>query len=170
MKPTLYITVGAPGSGKTHFAKYFCKDNNIFHLNSDRLRSEIFAKPKRTPQERQTIFNVMNYISEELLKRGTSVCYDANNNRKVHRLAKCEVAKKSGANYLVLWLKTPLDTAVKRASSRATHADKYFHPISKDAVLKLKAEIEEPGPEENYVVIDGTLSYPEQLKQLNQKS
>lgn len=37
MKKTLFIIAGANGSGKTTFAKEFCKANNLEFLNTDEI-------------------------------------------------------------------------------------------------------------------------------------
>lgn len=77
-KLILFATLGFPGSGKTFFSARFAKDFKIFHLNSDRVRSEIFPKPNYTAEENTAVFRTMDFIAEELLRIGISVIYDAN--------------------------------------------------------------------------------------------
>jgi predicted kinase len=165
-KPTLYFTLGYPGSGKTHFSMQFAKHQNLFHLNSDRLRLEMFEVPTYTVPEHRAVFQTMDYIAGELLDKGISVMYDANSNKKVHREAKYALANLHNARAILLWFQTPLEVALERISNRGDGKNKYFRNISPGTLYRLKAELEEPQDDEPFVVIDGTLPYSEQVKVL----
>ena len=41
MTPKIFLTVGVSGSGKSHFAKKFCQDNDVVELNLDNFRKLI---------------------------------------------------------------------------------------------------------------------------------
>lgn len=150
-KPIMFATLGYPGSGKTFFSRRFSKDFGLFHLNSDWLRSEIFPNPKYTVQENATVFRIMDFIAEELLRCGISVIYDANSTREVFRKRLRQMAKRQKANYLLLWFKTPVETALKRIKKRGmlkSELAKRYHKAIDDSVLfQIKNEEEEPRKE-----------------------
>lgn len=164
-KPILFVTMGFPGSGKTYFARRVAKEQGIFHLNSDRVRAEIFPKPKYTAKENAAVFRVMDFIAGELLALGVSVIYDANSNRKKYRLRLRQIAKKQGARYLVLWFQTSVGMALKRISRRreikSELMKKYHRPVDKWVLFRIKKELEEPR-REPFVIIDGEQSYLKQ--------
>lgn len=164
----LITTVGYPGSGKTHFAIKFCAKNKFVHLNSDKLRLEMFANPNYTPNEHAAVFGAMDYMTELLLDCGTSVFYDANNNKLQHRESKRRLANEHGAKYLLIWFKTPLDTAASRVKNRSrSENDKHFRNIDSAIVHRMAREIELPTPTEAYTAIDGMASYAKQINTLN---
>jgi len=163
-KSILFATLGYPGSGKTFFARKFAKDFGLFHLNSDRLRLEIFPKPNYTVKENAVVFRTMDYIADDLLQQGVSVIYDANSTKRIYRKRLQEIAKKRKADYILLWFKTSVKTALKRIRKRTdlkSELMKRYHRVIDDSVLyRIKAEEEEP-LKEPYVVLN-TASYKEQ--------
>jgi len=163
--PMLFATLGYPGSGKTYFCQRLAEKLNIFHLNTDRMHIEIFPNPKFTHEEQITKFRVMNYVAEELLKRKASVIFDADSAEWRYRKELKAMAERNGADYLLLWFKTPLEVALKRVKSRKGQDERYYRVISQDVVLGHKVAEEIPDPKnENFVIIDGTKSFEEQYK------
>ncbi len=165
MQPTLYLTLGYPGSGKTYFAQKFAQHKNFFHLSADRLRLEMFQKPTYTTDEHAAVFRTMDYISSEVLNLGVSVVYDANVNKQFHRDQKRNIASRCNANTELLWFKVPPKLALERCTNREGGDNKYFRKISAEDFERLKDEIEEP-VDEPYNAIDGTIPFNEQLKSL----
>ena len=168
-KPILFATLGFPGSGKTFFARKFCKEFGIFHLNSDRLRFEIFLKPTYSAKENEAVFRAMDFIAEELLSRGVSVVYDANSTRRIYRVRLRKIARKYKAGYALLWfqvsLKTALDRIRKRGELKRELLKKYHVPLSEQILFRIKRKIEEPR-KEPCIALDGEKSYKEQKKVL----
>jgi len=156
---TLFVTVGAPGSGKSYFAEKLCKEYKFVHLRSDKIRDIVFPRPTYTPTENSKLFRLMDFLVGEFLSNGASVVYDANFTKKAYRKEMQWVAKKNGAKYAVLWVKTPLVTALRRAKSRR------YHKVGKSVVLGIHKETEYPHGEP-VVIIDGTKRYSSQKKLL----
>lgn len=156
-KPILFATLGFPGSGKTFFSRRFAKEFGLFHLNSDRLRAEIFPKPEYTAEEFASVFRTMDYIAEELLRCGVSAIYDANLTKRIYRQKLQKMAKKQKAGYLLLWFKTPAATALKRIKKRGMLKSellkRYHIPLGESVLFKIKKEEEEP-PKEPYIVLE----------------
>ena len=146
--PILFTTLGYPGSGKTFFSRRFAKDMDLFHLNSDRLRLEMFPTPKFTPAENATVFRMMDFLTEELLKRGVSVIYDANSTLREYRKKLQQIAKRNGAKYLLLWFQTPVEVALKRIKKRrelkSELLKRYHRPIDDDVLYKIRSQEEAP--------------------------
>src|SRR5438045_2064324 len=84
-KPTLVMFYGYPGAGKTHLARQLAEELTVAHVESDRLRYELFEEPSFDKREDLIVANVMNFLSEELLKAGVSVLYDFNASRYTMR-------------------------------------------------------------------------------------
>ncbi len=164
-KPILLFTLGFPGSGKTHFARRFAEDYRYFHLSSDRLRLEIFPKPTFRPQEQAVVFRTMDYVTEELLRRGVSVIYDSNCNRREYRRRLRDIAKKCVARYLLLWFRSPVPLALRRLRARreikTRYLQKYHRPIPDQVLFSQKDEIEEPR-RETHVILNSRDSYAKQ--------
>lgn len=159
-KPILFATLGYPGSGKTFFARKFAKELGLFHLNSDRLRSDIFPKPSYTVAENAAVFRNMDYIADELLQRGMSVIYDANSTKRIYRKRLQRIVKKRGAEYVLLWFKTPVEVALGRIRKRdkiKSEIMKRYQKVIDDSVLFLiKKEEEEPDKEPHVVLEPGS--------------
>ena len=156
-KPILFTTLGYPGSGKTFFSRRFAKDLRLFHLNSDRLRLEIFPKPNYTPSEHAIVFRTMDFLADELLQRGISVIYDANSTKRIYRKHLQNIAKKRKADYLLLWFKTPTNVALKRIKKRSNLKSelmkRYHRTINDEVLFGIKAEEESPS-KERYIILE----------------
>ena len=164
---------GYPGSGKTHFAERLCLENNWFHLASDRLRRKIFKPPQYTDEERVTLFDFADYLAEEFVSKEVSVVYDANFNFKKDRDKLKKIAKKRGATYKIVWIKTDEKQALKRLKDRYKKADSkskdIYRPIDEAIFYDLKSEMEVLTSNEAVIIIDGTLSFKKQLAEFNKQ-
>jgi len=168
MSKFLIATLGFPGSGKTYFSKQFTKDMGFFHLNSDRLRSEMFPQPKFDAQENAAVFRTMDYITEELLRSNVSLVYDANSTKRTFRKRLQQIAKKQKAHYILLWFQTPVKTALKRVHARkgiTSKTQKMYHKAMDDEVLFRIRAAEEPPIDEPHIILQ-TAPYEKQKLQL----
>ena len=75
------------------------------------------------------------------------------------------MAAKNGADYLLLWFKTPLEVALKRIKSRKGQDGRYYKVLDESVVYN-HLKVEEDPVDEEYVVIDGTKPFEEQIKVL----
>ncbi|HEY4493124.1 MAG TPA: ATP-binding protein [Candidatus Paceibacterota bacterium] len=152
MPLTLFVTLGAPGSGKSYFAERFCKEYGFVHLRSDEIRKYVFPNPTYSSSENKQLFHLIDFIAQKFLVAGVSVFYDANFTKRITRTRQQRVAKKYRARYAVLWVQTPILLAIKRANSRN------YHPVDENVVRGLNSEIELP-KNEPVIIIYGTKSY-----------
>lgn len=156
-KPFLLLFYGYPGAGKTYFARQFCNNVQAAHLQSDRIRGELFDTPRYDKQENDVVNHLMNYMSEEFLSAGLSVAYDMNAMRIKQRRALYSMAYACHAVPLLVWFQMDQDTAfarnVKRDRRRAD--DKYAAALDRTSFEGVTSGMQNPVSSEDYVVISG---------------
>lgn len=156
-KPFLLLFYGYPGAGKTYFARQFCTNVQAAHLQSDRIRLELFENPRYDKQENDVVKQLMDYMTEEFLSAGLSVAYDVNAARYKQRRALYDLAYKHGAQPLLVWFQMDQDTAfgrnVKRDRRRAD--DKYAGRWDRTTYEAIIGQMQNPRPNEDYAVVSG---------------
>ena len=156
-KPFLMLFYGYPGAGKTYFARQFCDNIQAAHVQSDRIRAELFDEPRYDKQENDIVNQLMNYMTEEFLSAGLSVAYDANALRTKQRKQLYDMAYKCHATPLLIWFQMDQETAfarnIKRDRRRAD--DKYAGAWDRSTFDEIVGHMQNPGPGEDYTVISG---------------
>lgn len=160
-RPTLILLYGYPGSGKTYLARQLCEDIQAAHLQSDRIRFELFEQPRYDRQENQIVDHLLQYMTEEFLRAGVSVVYDINALRSSQRRELRELARKHRADCMLVWLQIDVDSAFVRVSKRDRRKtdDKYTPAIDKQTFEQIAAHMQNPTPTEDYMVISGKHTY-----------
>jgi len=163
-KPLLILLYGFPGAGKTHFSRNMTDNLDSAHVHSDRVRHELFEEPRFDKQENGIVKHLMNYMTEEFLHAGVSVIYDTNMMRLSDRHAMREMARKKGANTLLVWFQVDADTAFKRLGNRdrRTADDKYAAYYTKEDFRYYVSRMQAPEPTESYVVVSGKHTFKSQ--------
>jgi predicted kinase len=148
---------GYPGAGKSHFARQLCGQINAAHVQSDRIRGELFEKPRFDKRENDIVRHLMDYMTEEFLSAGASVVYDVNAVRSGQRRALRDMARKAKATYLLIWLQIDEDSARQRLLKRDRRKaeDKYATPFTKTAFESYIGTMQNPTTTEDYIVISG---------------
>ena len=156
-KPFLLMFYGYPGSGKTYFARQFAENVQMAHLQADRIRGELFEKPRYDKQENSIVAHLMDYMAEEFLSAGLSVAYDLNASRSAQRRMLVDLALKNHAQPILIWFQMDQDTAftrnIKRDRRRAD--DKYTASWDRTSFEGLVAHMQNPTLAEDYSVISG---------------
>lgn len=168
--PTVFITIGYPGAGKSFFSRQFAETTGSIHLSEDRIRAELYETPEYTRQEDEVVYRIMDYMIESLIKTGQSIIIDGSNNRLVRRKRIRDLIKKSGHRELIVWVQTDLNTAFDRASNRDRRQadDKYTASISQETFERLAAIFKKP-QYEDYAVISGKHVFKNQLNAVLRK-
>lgn len=160
-KPFLLMLYGFPGAGKTYFARQFCDNVQAAHLQSDRIRNELFTDLRYDRHENDVVDHLMSYMTEEFLTAGVSVVFDANAARGKQRYQLRELAKRCHATPLLVWFQMDADTAfgrnIKRDRRRAD--DKYAAKWDRTSFEAVIGKMQNPTPNENYAVISGKRLY-----------
>lgn len=156
MKPKLYLMMGYPGAGKTTAAEVIAQITGAVHLSSDKMRLEIAAEPTFTAQEHDDLYQKLNQTTEQLLKEGKSVVYDANLNRREHRQEKYDICQRTGAEPVLLWVQTEKTLAKERALDEKRSKLVPRHETASDMFDRIADIIEPPQADEHPVVLDGT--------------
>jgi predicted kinase len=162
-KPTIICLYGYPGSGKSYVARNLADEINLAHVSSDRVRNELFQRPRFDAQENAIVTHLMDYMSEEFLSAGVSIVYDTNALRASQRRNLRELARKHRAAYILIWLQVDIDTAFVRTQQRdrRTSDDKYAEPQSRSSFDRQTSGMQNPEGEE-YLVISGKHSFATQ--------
>ena len=170
-KPVMILLYGFPGAGKTHFARNLTNDLASAHVQSDKIRHELFEEPRFDSQEEGIVNHLMEYMTEEFLQAGISVVYDTSTDRKAKRHAMREMARKKKAETLLVWFQVDAETAFKRLNKRDRRKsdDKFAKDYTQDEFRQVAARMQHPAPTENYVVVSGKHTYNSQKNAVMQK-
>lgn len=164
-KPTLVMLYGFPGAGKTYFSRMFCESVQAVHMQADRIRAELFEKPRYDKHENLIVTQLMNYMTEEFLNAGVTVVYDVNVMRQGQRAALRELAKHCRATPVLVWFQIDQETAYSRSThrDRRRNDDKYAAPIDRKSFDNIVSRMQNPGEGEDYVVISGKHTFNAQF-------
>jgi predicted kinase len=165
--PTIYIFLGLPGSGKTHFSRILCEKLGLVRFNSDAMRMAIFGSREKTTEiykngDRKTlnsyVFNAIDYATGELLAKGQSVAQDANHNERSNRKNLEALAERHGGRVILIHIKTPREIAVQRAQERPeTPEQRTLTPGEIENVYtRMLKNLDAPEESELVIEIDGT--------------
>lgn len=160
-RPTLILLYGYPGSGKTYLARQLSEDIQAAHVQSDRIRFELFEQPRYDRQENQIVDHLMQYMTEEFLNAGISVLYDINAMRATQRRELRELARKHKAEVLLIWLQIDHESAFVRATKRDRRKldDRFTASINQGTFRQIASGMQNPEMTEDYVVISGKHTY-----------
>ena len=156
-QPLLIALYGFPGAGKTHFARQFCEHIQAAHIQGDRIRAELFEKPRYDKQENDVITQLMNYMTEEFLNAGISVVYDVNAMRSAQRHGLRTLAHKAHAEAVSIWLQMDPESAFQRSAKRDRRRadDKYAAAYDRPAYGALIGHMQNPLASEDAIVVSG---------------
>ena len=156
-QPLFIMLYGFPGAGKTYFARQLCERLQAAHVQGDRIRGELFEKPRYDKQENEVVTQLMNYMAQEFLNAGLSVVYDANAMRGSQRQALRDMARRLHVIPLLVWFQMDTDSAYARSTHRDRRRadDKYAATFDRKGFDAMTAHMQNPGHGEDYVVVSG---------------
>lgn len=167
-KPLLIMLYGFPGSGKTYFARQLSDSMQAAHLQGDKIRNELFEKPRYDREENAIIAHLMDYMTEEFLSAGISVVYDINAMRMSQRRSLRDMARRAGAVPLLMWQQIDADTAFQRTIKRdRRRADDKFSPVlDKQGFERIAVNMQNPDLNEDPIVTSGKHVFTTQFNSL----
>lgn len=160
-KPVLIMMYGFPGAGKTFFARQLSDSLKAAHVSSDRIRGELFEKPRYDKEENQVVDHLTEYMIEEFLNAGVSVVYDFNVARYAQRRRIRDLAKKVHAKSILLWFQVDHDTAFTRIMKRDKRRadDKFARNFDRTGFDAYITGMQNPKKEEDFIVLSGKHSF-----------
>lgn len=164
-QPFLIMLYGFPGAGKTYFARQFCELIQAAHVEGDRIRSELFEKPRYDKQENDVIVQLMSYMTGEFLNAGMSVVYDVNAMRATQRHLLREIARRGHAQPILVWFQMDPDSAYLRGTKRDRRRadDKYAATYDKKSFEQIINHMQNPVTAEDYIVVSGKHTFNAQF-------
>lgn len=169
--PLLIMLYGYPGSGKSYVARQLVGHIQAAHVQGDRIRYELFDKPRYDKQENAVVTQLMDYMTHEFLNSGISVIYDTNALRAAQRHGLRDMARKAHAKPLVVWLQIDIDSAYGRTQIRDRRKadDKYAPMMDKSTFDNVTSHMQNPTSAEDYVVVSGKHIFSTQLSAVMKK-
>lgn len=165
-RPTLYITMGLPASGKTFFSQRFAAEHTIFFLNADSLRISMIERPQFTPREHKLVYGAVDFIAEQHLAQGMSIVCNANYHVRAKRKEMQALAERHDARFQILWIDTPYEVARERILVRKHEIPKEKEKDPWIEVLdRMRRNFQNPKEDEPFIKIDGTVPYEVQRDQ-----
>ncbi len=156
-KPLLILLYGFPGAGKSFFARQLCDQLQAAHVQGDRIRAELFEKPRYDSQENAIVGQLMEYMASEFLNAGLSVVYDVNAMRAAQRHAWRDLARRTHAQSVLIWLQIDSETAFTRSVKRDRRRvdDRYAVPMDRTMFENIAGHMQNPTTTEEYIVVSG---------------
>ncbi len=167
-KPTLFLLLGLPGSGKTFFAKNFAKEYNIPYINANFFRHLLIDQPNYSKQEEIKLNNLTLDLLNQFFKTKKSILVEANFNKRIIRSAYEKLAKKNGYKTTVIWVKNDAEESQYRATTKTRFKAKDFL-IDDQQFKKISSTFTAPSARENVIVISGKHAFKNQYKTLLKK-
>lgn len=160
-RPFLMLFYGYPGSGRTYFSRQYNLEVQSAHLQSDRIRNELFEKPRYDKQENVITRQIMDYMTEEFLSAGLSVIYDADVLKNAQRVLLKNLALKYSVEFVVVWLQVDEETSFERNISRDKRKidDKYAPKWDRTTFDSLVSQMQNPTNIKECIVISGKHLY-----------
>jgi protein phosphatase len=114
---TVYVLIGAPACGKTHWALQNAKRLDAVILSSDVVRDEI-RRAGGDPFDGDQVFNEIEQRLRQQLMLGHSVIVDATHWRREYRAYAVNAARDATARRVAVWFDVPLDVCLQRNEGR----------------------------------------------------
>lgn len=116
--PSLILTIGLPGSGKSTFVRRLAPQIDGVILESDALRRLLSSTPVYSRSENRRLFDALHAAARELLQARRNVIIDATSLRESDRQPAYDVAAQTGARLLLLRFSAPEDVIEQRLARR----------------------------------------------------
>jgi predicted kinase len=132
--PTLYLTIGIPGSGKSTWIDRHLP--NVKRISMDRTRRELLGDEKDQSQN-QHVFEVCQKELRDTLRSGESIVFDATSHTQKSRRMPLSAARDFFAWIKIIYFDVPLETALTRNASRV-------RKVPEEVIRQFYEELEDP--------------------------
>ena len=117
-KPVFIALSGLPGTGKSYFSRKLAERLPVAILESDALRKTLFPQPRYDWRESARLFRAIYFLIEQLLREDISLILDATNLIERYRRELYQIAKNTGANFILVKIEASRGTVRKRLEAR----------------------------------------------------
>ncbi len=121
--PLLIIVMGLPGSGKTYFSAAFSKQIKGVHINSDKIRKNLYQQPAYSERDKGAVYSVMFNQACQALKRGEIVVVDATFSLQKYRQPYLDFVQKHKIPVKYLLVGADEHTIALRLKKKRIHSD-----------------------------------------------
>jgi predicted kinase len=150
--PTLYLTCGLPGSGKTSLAKIIEQEISALRLTGDEWMHRLYPGTSTPEAElgpyRSRVEQLQWQIALQVLRLDRSVVVDWGVWSRAERDACREEARSTGARVILCFLDVPLEELWDRIAHRNTVLPADTYEISRTDLLRWSELFEPPTTEE----------------------
>jgi predicted kinase len=144
--PTLYVLIGLPGSGKSHWAHATADWIGAVVVGSDEVRSEFQARGQN-PYDGEAVFDEVEHRARAHLQANRSVILDATHYQRRHRRYALELAHQLQVPCVAIWFDTSLTEVLRRNGWRT--GDRFGERRVPDHIIReMAAHFDSPGKDE----------------------
>jgi predicted kinase len=135
--PTLLLTTGLPGTGKTTFARALAERIGAAHLNTDILRAEMGLQGQYDQAAKSKVYQALEQRTAQLLAQGRTVVVDGTFYLRKLRQAYQALAEERGCPIHWFVLEAPEEAVKQRVSQKREYSEADF-----EVYQKIKAQWE----------------------------
>jgi protein phosphatase len=143
---TIYLLIGAPGSGKTTWAHNNAERLQASIISSDDVRSD-FRRHGRDPLNGDAVFAEVERRARAALKTDQAIILDATHYTRKYRRYAIRLARELSARLIGVWLDLPLEECLRR-NARRSNGDFGDETIPDQIVCDMTAHLQPPRPDE----------------------
>jgi predicted kinase len=144
--PTLYVLIGLPGSGKSHWAQTTADRIGAIVVGSDEVRAEFQARGQN-PHDGDAVFAEVERRARAYLQSDRSVILDATHYQQRYRTYAINLARQLRIPCVAIWFDTSLAEALQRNGWRT--GDRFGEQRVPDHVIRdMAARFDPPGRDE----------------------
>jgi len=114
---TVYVLIGAPACGKTHWAVRNASRLGAVILSADVVRDAI-RRAGGDPFDGDRVFAELGRRLKEQMASGASVIVDATHWQRAYRAYAVNAARAAGVRVVGVWFDVPLETCLQRNAGR----------------------------------------------------
>ena len=141
------VMIGAPGSGKSTFAKKLCQDNpNFKYLSSDALRAE-FGSGEEDQSVTPIVFSTLKRRLDNYLRHNESVIVDATSINAKDRKDYINAAKQYNAKVIAYAFVCDKQTLLERNQKRGAGGGRN---VPEFVIDKMLAKYQQPTNQEGF--------------------